>query len=100
MKPISELIRIRLIELRKEANLPQWQVADFAKITKSAYASYEEGRAAPGIDTLLNFTKLYCLSGIDELIFGRREMKNNLVDRYRSLPIEKRKIVDFIMTPN
>ncbi len=97
MTPISETIRTKIIDLRRKANLSQSQVAEFLNIEQKTYGHYETGRAKPSIDTLFQLTRLYCLSGIDELISGHAEKKTTLVDRYKSLPFEKRKIVDFIL---
>jgi transcriptional regulator with XRE-family HTH domain len=97
MSPISEKIKARLIELRKTHNFSQVYVATFCGLTSGTYQHYEVGRAEPSVATLYKLAELYCFSGIDELINGSEKTQPLLIDSYISLPLEKRKIVDFIL---
>jgi transcriptional regulator with XRE-family HTH domain len=85
---------------RLKRGLLQKEVAAIAKTPLKRYGSYEEGRAAPSLQTLVNLAEGYGYDSLDKFLFGRKEIngrQNKLIDAYVSLPSEKRKIVDFIL---
>lgn len=53
------VVRNNLIQLRKANNLTQEDVADELKMQRGTYATYEQGRARPNIDTLVQLSKFY-----------------------------------------
>ena len=62
-----------LIELRKEKNLTQREVAEKINTTQRAYAFYEKGDREPSIDTLIKLADLYNVP-IDILV-GRYKLR-------------------------
>lgn len=62
MKNDSEIratIRNRLVELRKEHNLSQTDVANLLGKSKNAVGSWEQGLSLPDIETLYKLAKYY-----------------------------------------
>ena len=62
MKKDSEIratIRNRLVELRKEHNLSQTDVANLLGKSKNAVGSWEQGLSLPDIETLYKLAKYY-----------------------------------------
>ena len=62
MKNDSEIrvtIRNRLVELRKEHNLSQTDVANLLGKSKNAVDSWEQGLSLPDIETLYRLAKYY-----------------------------------------
>ena len=62
MKNDSEIrvtIRNRLVELRKEHNLSQTDVANLLGKSKNAVGSWEQGLSLPDIETLYRLAKYY-----------------------------------------
>lgn len=57
----------KLKELRKSKNLTQLQIAKILNISKTGYASWEQGLAEPGIQYLKKLCALYDISA-DELL--------------------------------
>lgn len=62
----------RLKQLRKNTNLTQAQVSQRAKISRSNYSAYEEGRAMPSVNTCLSLAELYGLT-LDQLLLTRNK---------------------------
>jgi transcriptional regulator with XRE-family HTH domain len=73
MSLISENIRF----LRKRKNLTQEQFAERVGIKRSLVGAYEEGRAEPGLSTLLTMAKVFDLT-VDTLISEELWEEDNL----------------------
>lgn len=73
MSLISENIRF----LRKRKSLTQEQLAERIGIKRSLVGAYEEGRAEPGLSTLLMLAKVFDLS-VDTLISEELWLEENL----------------------
>ncbi len=58
-KEISEIVRKKLIECRKERHLTQTDVGLIVDKKKTTVATWEQGKAMPDIDTLYRLTKYY-----------------------------------------
>ncbi len=58
---------MRLLELRKELKLTQTDIANKLFITQNGYASYENGRTEPNIETLIKLADIFNVS-VDYLI--------------------------------
>lgn len=56
------MLKKRLKELRKEKGLYQKDIAEILGITKTGYASYEQGISKPSIDYLLILASFYNVS--------------------------------------
>lgn len=65
--PISNTLPSRLRQLREQSNYTQTFVADQLHVSRQAVSRWENGSAAPDIDTLALLADLYHLS-VDELI--------------------------------
>ena len=61
---------MKLIQLRKDKNLTQEQVANYLNMTQSTYQHYENKRSEPSIETLCKLADLYGVS-LDYLV-GRQ----------------------------
>ena len=57
-----EIVSKILIELRREKNLTQQQVADYLKIDRSNYSKYERGKLEISIYMIRELAKLYNVS--------------------------------------
>lgn len=56
------MLNERLKELREEVELNQEDFAKELNVGRSTYASWETGRAEPGIDILINIANFYNVS--------------------------------------
>lgn len=66
-----------LKNIRKNRKMTQQQVADFLKISRSAYNNYEQGSAEPNIQTIKEMSKVFNVS-LDILL----EKENNLLSSH------------------
>ena len=57
----------RLLQLRKEANLTQKEMAEKLNMNSVTYLHYEKGQREPSLDTLLDFADFFSVS-VDFLI--------------------------------
>ncbi len=57
----------RLLQLRKEANLTQKELAEKLNMNSVTYLHYEKGQREPSLDTLLDFADFFSVS-VDFLI--------------------------------
>lgn len=57
----------RLLQLRKEANLTQKELAGKLNMNSVTYLHYEKGQREPSLDTLLDFADFFSVS-VDFLI--------------------------------
>lgn len=57
----------RLLQLRKEANLTQKELAEKLNMNSVTYLHYEKGQREPSLDTLLDFADFFAVS-VDFLI--------------------------------
>lgn len=53
-----ELFRKNLRQRRMEANMSQQTIANYLKITRSAYTCYETGKSKPSLDTVARIAKI------------------------------------------
>lgn len=72
-KPVKNLFKTRLVQLREESNLTQKQFAEAVKIPNSTINRYETGIRVPDYDTLILFADFFDVS-VDFLL-GRTEKK-------------------------
>ena len=76
MKEISKEIGKRLINLRKEINKTQQEVADsIPGLTIQMISSYENGKQSPAIENLIKISSFYNVS-IDYLLTGKETSKS------------------------
>ena len=64
----------RLLELRKQHNLSQEELAEKLGVSRQAVSKWERSEASPDTDNLISLAKLYNLT-LDELIFGGKQSK-------------------------
>ncbi len=67
-KDIHNILARNLTELRKQAGLTQYEVADLLHISRQAYSSYENNRRSPDICTWLALSKIFNVSLNDLLL--------------------------------
>lgn len=72
-KPVKNLFRFRLVQLREEANLTQKQFAAAVKISNSTINRYETGIREPDYDTLIRFADFFNVS--TDYLLGRTDKK-------------------------
>ena len=60
----------RLLELRKQHNLSQEELAEKLGVSRQAVSKWERSEASPDTDNLIALAKIYGLS-LDELVFGK-----------------------------
>ena len=60
-------LKENLKELRINENLTQEDMAKMLNMSATGYASYEQGKAEPSIDTLITLARFFKVS-IDELV--------------------------------
>lgn len=79
--------------------LTQKQVAAYIPgLTTKSYGAYEEGRAEPSIGTLIDLSRIYGFSSVDQFMEVRTQGRlSEVQQRYMRLPRDKRRIVDFIL---
>lgn len=63
----SEIIAIKIKELRKNHNLTQKEISEKLNIAQTTYAGYETGKHEPNTETLLKIAELFNCS-VDYLI--------------------------------
>jgi transcriptional regulator with XRE-family HTH domain len=98
------IIGSNIKKFRSRLGLTQKGLADLVGINRSNIGSYEEGRAEPGFDNLKKLSSFFCVT-VEELltenyqltISSAKTKKDQVYEKYARLPIEKRKIVDFIL---
>lgn len=59
----------RLVQLRKQHNLSQEELAEKLGVSRQAVSKWERSEASPDTDNLIALAKIYSLS-LDELVFG------------------------------
>ena len=69
------MIKERLKELRKEKDLFQKDVAKLLNITKTGYASYEQGLCNPPVESIMILADFYNVS--TDYILGFTDIKYN-----------------------
>ncbi len=72
-KPVKNLFKIHLIQLREEANLTQKQFAEAVKIPNSTINRYETGIRVPDFDTLITLADFFDVS--TDYLLGRTEKR-------------------------
>lgn len=95
----------RLKAVRESRKLNQEKVANGIGIKRSTYASYEEGRATPSIQLLIQLAFFYDFNSLDQLLgISIEEEKNtdksSFSEAYHAIDPERRKIVDFVLNLN
>lgn len=68
---VKENVRKTLIECRKEKGLTQTQVGELVGKTKTAVASWEQGKTIPDIETLYHLSRYY--GKTINYMYGERE---------------------------
>lgn len=58
---------IRLLDLRKEKNMSQRQMAKFFNVTQGTYNNWEQGNTQPSIEQLIELARFFSVS-VDYLI--------------------------------
>lgn len=74
-KPVKNLFKIRLIQLREEANLTQKQLAEAVKIPNSTLNRYETGIRVPDYDTLIMIADFFDVT--TDYLLGRTEKRSS-----------------------
>lgn len=72
------MLNNRLKSLRNEKNVLQKDVADYLKISTSAYGFYEQGKRVPDTETITKLANYYNVS-IDYLL-GKSDIKESADD--------------------
>lgn len=95
---------------RMVAGITQTQAASIIEISRPTYGSYEEGRAMPPYSVLIKMVEVFSLQRIEELtkvrpkpkgwVIKRLGLKDKIYSKYVKLPMEQRKIIDFILKLN
>lgn len=58
---------IRLLDLRKEKNMSQRQMAEYFNVTQGTYNNWEQGNTQPSIEQLIELARFFSVS-VDYLI--------------------------------
>lgn len=92
---ISGTLRSR----RSEAGLTQEQAANIMQVSRSAYAAYEEGRTEPGVIGILKLSRGYGFKTIDSFLGSEQPTGLSKIEQsYYKAPIDKRRIIDFVLS--
>jgi len=83
--------KLKLLELRKDKNVTQNEVAEYLMISRSAYAHYESGNRQMNYETLFLLADYFSVSidyllgryDTDSMLVNKKE--RHLVGRYRML---------------
>lgn len=90
-----------LKEERERRNLSQEQASVLMGVSKKAYGSYEERRAEPSIDSLMNLAAGYgyeCFSHfLNKDYHGKLVKVSCYIAAYTNASPKKREIVDYIL---
>ena len=73
----------RLLELRKQHNLSQEELAEKLGVSRQAVSKWERSEASPDTDNLIALAKIYGLS-LDELVFGKSTNDESSTEEARS----------------
>ena len=73
----SQKIGKFILELRKEKNLSQYQLADMIPISRQAVSKWERGKTTPDSLTLLKLSEIFNVT-INELLIGERLLDNSI----------------------
>lgn len=99
------MIGKRLLQLRTESKLSQYELAKRLKMARTTYAGYESGAREPDIETIRKFSEYYgksvdWLTTGEEMELDQREMViRELVKKYDidlSIPNTKEKLEQII----
>jgi len=72
----SKIMASRLKDLRKEAGLSQYELADKLKLSRSLLANYEQGRREPDYSTLVLLSEFFHVSA--DYIIGVTNIRGRL----------------------
>ncbi len=61
------MIGERILELRKQNHMTQFDLAKALNLSPSAIGMYEQGRRTPNVSVLIHLSKIFCVS-VDSLI--------------------------------
>ena len=75
-RPVKNLFRNRLVQLREEISLTQKQFAEAVKIPNGTINRYETGIRVPDYDTLIMFADFFNVS--TDYLLGRTENRKRL----------------------
>ena len=82
----------RLLELRKQHNLSQEDLAEKLGVSRQAVSKWERSEASPDTDNLISLAKLYNLT-LDELVFGGKQnekQENSYTDSENAEKLEEK----------
>lgn len=87
---------------RKNKGWSQEGAATAIGLNPKRYAKYEEGRAEPPHDILHKICDAYEITDLqafisDESYFDIKHTQEQIFDRYSSLPVYKRRVVDTLL---
>ena len=92
MKSLAKVLR----KHRKIYGLTQEEASKIIGINRPRYATYEEGRAEPGLSDLLLMVKNLGYDSV-ESFYGIKQQKSKILKAYYSSNAERRKIVNYIL---
>ena len=65
-----------ILNLRKEKNLSQYQLAEMIPISREAVSKWERGKRCPDPQSLIKLSEIFNVT-INELLYGERTNKSN-----------------------
>jgi len=80
----NNILSDRLILLRRERNLSQYNLADLIGFSRGVIANYEQGRREPDYNTLIVFANFYSVS-VDYLL-GRTDERQAVYNPLKLYP--------------
>ncbi len=87
MSNLRKIIAKNLVELRKQHNFTQSELAAMLKYSDKAISKWESGESLPDVEVLYDICKIYNISFEYILIEGDKKSKQNLV--YKSNSVNK-----------
>lgn len=87
----------RMLELRKSLKKSQAEVAEYLKLTVSAYQNYEAGRREAGYDTIAKLADFYGVT--TDYLLGRTDTKPDPYDMLTSEEFEQELLKEYFALP-
>lgn len=85
----NSFIQNNILKLRKAKNMSQSSFAELFKVSRATIGAYEEGRAEPKLETILNIAKHF---KIDPGRFIANNMSINEINGFRHINTEQKKV--------
>lgn len=79
----------RLVELRKERNLSQLELAEALNVSRQSISLWERGSTTPSLDKLPLLAEFYDIT-IDELLYSPEEIPKDALQEIPQQPTRKR----------